>query len=358
MAGARGGGATLTEADFLKEWGDTVPLNAFRGRRDLVGMVVIPARFRKIGVGAFRGCSGLTEIRLPDTLTKIGDEAFWGCSGLTELRIPDTLTEIGDRAFCGCSGLTELRLPETLTEIRECAFEWCSGLTELRLPDTLAEIGVGPFRGCSGLTEIRLPDTLTEIGEYAFDGCSGLTELRLPDTLTEIRYRAFFRCSGLTELRLPNTPGPIKSLGGGAFSGCTSLRLVAMHSVTQFAQCFDGTFGQFRGCTSLTAVSAPVELASRFPADIFEGCGAAPSALLAAATADLALWYFWSRQSHLRCSPVAKDTVLAVMLVGLRLHRKSSRRQSSRRPQLPALPGEIWCCVLELVRRHELAAVF
>jgi len=268
----------LTAEDFLDEWGDTVPFGAFRFRRHLVGVVVIPARFRKIE-----------------------GSAFFGCSGLTEVRLPDTLTEIGQSAFSGCSGLTKLRLPETLTVIEE-----------------------GAFGGCSGLTELRLPDSLTKIGGYAFCVCSGLTELRLP--------------------------GSIESLGGGAFSRCTSLRLVAMHSVAQLGLNRRGDSHQFHGCTSLAAVSAPAEVASRFPADMFEGCSAAPSALLAAATADLGLWYYWSRQSHLRCLLAAKQTVLAVMLVGLRLDRDSDS-------QLPALPSEIWCCVLERMCRHELAAV-
>ena len=208
----------LADADFLKEWGDTIPGCAFRRRLDIVGVVVIPAGFRKIGGMAFFGCFGLTELRFPDTLTEIGESAFWGCSRLAELRLP----------------------------------------------------------------------------------------------------------------------GSIESLGACAFSGCASLRLVAMHSVAQFATGYVGASKQFKGCTSLTAVSAPTEVASRFPADMFAGCGTAAQALLAAATADLALWYYWSRQSHLRCSPAAKDTVLAVMLVGLRLGRESES-------QLPGLPSDIWC---------------
>jgi len=93
-------------------------------------------------------------------------------------------------------------------------------------------------------------------------------------------------------------------------------------------------------------------MASGFPANMFEGCGIAPSALLAAATADLQLWYYWSRMSHLRCSSVAKKTVLTVMLVGYRLEPDDSEVE----PQLalPALPNEIWCRVMEFCTRHSL----
>ena len=61
-----------------------------------------------IGPSAFRGCSGLTSLTLPDGITKIGDYAFKGCSGLTSLTLPAGITKIGDGAFSGCSGLTSI----------------------------------------------------------------------------------------------------------------------------------------------------------------------------------------------------------------------------------------------------------
>jgi hypothetical protein len=57
-----------------------------------------------------------------DLVTAIGDFAFGDCSGLVDLRLPDTLTAIGDYAFGDCSGLVYLRLPDTLTEIGGHAF--------------------------------------------------------------------------------------------------------------------------------------------------------------------------------------------------------------------------------------------
>ena len=297
---------------------------------------------------AFEDCSGLTELRLPDTLTKIGSSAFEGCSGLTEVRLHVTLTKIEKYAFQNCSGLTELRLPDTLTEIGRGAFSGCSGLTELRLPDTLTEIGEYAFSRCSGLTELRLPETLTKIEQYAFQGCSGLTKLSLPGTLTKIGRGAFYDCSGLTELRLP---GLIISLGFRAFENCTSLRLVTMHSVAQFELNRRGNSHQFKGCTSLTAVSAPTDVASRFTVNTFEDCGTPVSDLLAAATHDLQLWYYWSPQSHFRCSSVAKETVLTVMLFGYRLKNEDSDSDSA-----VVLPNEMWFSVLGFCTRHSLKA--
>ena len=48
-----------------------------------------------IGKGAFRNCSGLTSITIPNSVTSIGDNAFTGCSGLTSITIPNNVTSIG-----------------------------------------------------------------------------------------------------------------------------------------------------------------------------------------------------------------------------------------------------------------------
>ena len=54
-----------------------------------------------IGNGAFRECSGLTSVTIPNSITSIGYEAFYGCSGLTSVTIPNSVTSIGGDAFSG-----------------------------------------------------------------------------------------------------------------------------------------------------------------------------------------------------------------------------------------------------------------
>ena len=55
---------------------------------------------------AFSGCSGLTEIVIPDSVETIGGSAFFGCSGLTEITIGKGISYIGWEAFSGCNNLT------------------------------------------------------------------------------------------------------------------------------------------------------------------------------------------------------------------------------------------------------------
>ena len=60
-------------------------------------------RVTSIRQHAFRKCTSLTSITLPDSIATIARGAFNGCSSLTAIVIPDSLTSIGNKAFAGCT---------------------------------------------------------------------------------------------------------------------------------------------------------------------------------------------------------------------------------------------------------------
>ena len=180
-----------------------------------------------IGESAFRNCTGLTSISIPNSVTSIGGYAFLRCNGLTSVTIPSSVISIGEAAFVSCSGLISVTIPENVTNISAGVFCDCTGLTSITIPNGVSSIGNDAFEGCSGLTSITLPNGVTSIGYAAFYGCSSLTSITIPDGVTSIGETAFYGCSGLTSITIPDS---VASIGEKAFYGCTGLTSIKVES--------------------------------------------------------------------------------------------------------------------------------
>ena len=180
-----------------------------------------------IGWYAFKNCSGLTSVTIPNSVTSIGESAFSWCSGLTSVTIPNSVTSIGNQAFQHCSGLTSVTIPNSVTSIGNQAFQYCSGLTSVTIPNSVTSIGDYAFSNCSGLTSVTIGNSVTSIGNGAFSGCSGLTSVTIPNSVTSIGWYAFNNCSGLTSVTIPNS---VTSIGWYAFNNCSGLTSVTIGS--------------------------------------------------------------------------------------------------------------------------------
>ena len=222
-----------------------------------------------ISDSAFRDCTSLTTVTIPDSVTSIDGSAFSGCKGLTSVTIGNGVTSIGDSAFRDCTSLTTVTIPDSVTSIDGSAFSGCTGLTSITIPDSVTSIGFAAFFGCTGLTSVTIGNGVTSIGDNAFWGCNGLTSITIPDSVTSIGSSAFYNCTGLTSISGSATNvGTVAkqakptsftvnitsgtSIGDRAFSGCTGLTSVTMgNSVTSIRG------GAFYGCTGLTSITIP-----------------------------------------------------------------------------------------------------
>ena len=184
--------------------------------------ITIPNSVTSIGKYAFRGCSSLTSIAV-DSGNTVYDSRN-NCNAIIETAtntliagcqntvIPDSVTSIGDSAFRRCSSLTRITIPNS----SNYAFYGCSGLTEITIPDSVTSIGRSAFSSCTGLTRITIPDSVISIGEYAFSWCRSLTKIAIPHSVTSIGNSAFYNCSNLREINFEGDLDSIK-LGEDVF---------------------------------------------------------------------------------------------------------------------------------------------
>ena len=157
-------------------------------------------------------------------VTSIGSSAFRYCSSLTSVTIPNSVTSIGIGAFQDCSSLTSVTIPNSVTSIGFCAFFSCSSLTSVTIPNSVTSIESSAFEYCSSLTSVTIPNSVTSIGDYAFQSCSSLTSVTIPNSVTSIESSAFQSCSQLGQITFERTECP--SIGDYVFDGISSEAVV------------------------------------------------------------------------------------------------------------------------------------
>ena len=195
--------------------------------------LIIPSEYNakpvtSIGEKAFRFCTGLTRVTIPDSVTRIGDSAFYDCTNLTSVTIGGSVTSIGGSAFEGCAGLTSVTIGNGVTSIGEWAFNGCTGLTSITIPDSVRSIGFYAFEGCNNLQDIYITDiaawcNIAGLDNLMHNGASNkklyiknelATSITIPNEVKAIPSYAFCNCKGLTSITIPNS---VTSIGNDAF---------------------------------------------------------------------------------------------------------------------------------------------
>lgn len=222
-------------------------------------------RVSGIGTSAFKSCTELIEVDLPETIESIGDFAFLYCSSITDIEIPNSVVSIGEYAFEHCSSLKNVRLPNAIANIPRLMFYGCSSLTNIDLPNSVVSIGEGAFQGCSSLEKVRFPNAITDIPARMFQGCTSLSNIEIPISVVSLGELSFSGCTALTEIVIPNS---VTNMNYSTFSGCTSLKEIILPDKVAALP-----YGFLYGCFSLNEVLIPSSVTSIGDC-AFKGCTA------------------------------------------------------------------------------------
>lgn len=217
-----GFGSTLIENSYTESYGklrfdgevSAIPTEAFKGCTTLT-TIILPEEVQSIGAHAFENCVALASIALPEGIRKVEDFTFNNCISLAEVAFADGIQSVGSHAFALCSALTAIELPNSVTEIAEYAFSNCAALNRVALGSSIKSLKDNAFAGCLALNSITLPASLERIGNYTFANCGKLANITIPANIESIGEYAFFDCTALKGVECLATAVP--ALGFEAF---------------------------------------------------------------------------------------------------------------------------------------------
>ena len=236
-----------------------------------------------IADNAFRLCTELTNVTVPNSVVTIGDEAFAGCYKLTNIALPDSITSIGSDAFIhsgyyknsnnwdndclyidnyllmsatqeshfnikegtkiiACNAfaynkkIKSVYIPNSVVIIDDFAFHYCEGLTNVTVPNSVIKVGEYAFSHCTSLISATIGNGVSSINEGVFSGCKNLTKISLGNGIAFIGKDAFFECTSLANIVLPNKVSEIGYRAFGLCKGLTNIRIpVTLTKICDYA---------------------------------------------------------------------------------------------------------------------------
>ena len=258
--------------------------------------IVIPSTWKDgnkiivIGSNVLGKNNKITDIVIQEGITHILDEAFKGCTALSSLTVPESVYSIGNNVFEGCNNLAHINLflrnilasqNDTFngSSIKTIDFngtieQWNSMVTDrnIFLDDNVilncsnrkvnegdfaglyvervlnlytlkhvngseiafyayvprywkngGKIGIissEAFKDCDEIFSVTIEDGIGMIMESAFEGCSSLVNISIPESVSVIGKNAFRGCSSLSSINIPKSAFFIN---GDIFGDCDNL---------------------------------------------------------------------------------------------------------------------------------------
>ena len=325
---------------------------AFYGCKSITD-IVVPNSVTEIGKGAFEECSSLYHItipfvgysadsksayyfayifgasdyysdyKVPSSLkivtvtggTSIGSDAFRGCSYILSVEIPESVTKIFDNAFYGCNIVEVINKSSVdVTGYFPNAIEIHSGdskivnqdsylfyngdkaiyligyvgdETSITLPESYGgesyQINRYAFFDQDQIAGIVISDGVTSIGEYAFSYCNNLKSITISNSVKNIGFAILYDCKKVESVSIPfvgdSWDNPKKTHFGYIFGASshdgeygnnyytpTTLHTVSVTGGTLIAE------NAFYGCSSIKKLLITSETIETMEANSLTGC--------------------------------------------------------------------------------------
>jgi len=240
--------------------------------------ITIGENVEYIGVGAFSSCRSLAEINFAkqSKLEVIDSSAFRYCTAVETIELPDTVLAMGDYVFANCTALLEVYVSAGLEYMGAYVFTNDLALTKFEMGYGALMLGDYAFftpYGTSGfyyqqyLRDVTIPETCEYIGAYAFAGNTVLDTIDITG-VTYLAEGAFYYTSALTDVIIDDR---MYYIGPGAFMS-SAIENIDLSVVELFdTQCFYGTnvkageftnalliaSGAFYNCFNIEEVNLP-----------------------------------------------------------------------------------------------------
>lgn len=240
---------SLTTVDFTNSPGLTsIKGYAFRGCTALAN-ITLPDSIESIGRYAFYECSSLSQMDIPNSVTSIGDYAF-AYTKYDHISIPDSVTTLGANCFTSCKSLESVRISTRITELPSALFSNCSLLKNIEIPNSVVIINSSAFSACASIETITIPSSVTTLGNSAFSNCDSLKKVIINGTITNCGTSVFYSCDALTTFE-----GNITVIGGTMFNSCNSLvSLVLPDGLQEIGD------NAFLACKGLQTITIPASV--------------------------------------------------------------------------------------------------
>ncbi|MBQ8146731.1 MAG: leucine-rich repeat protein [Clostridia bacterium] len=118
-------------------FGESAFLNCYELESSTLQQILDSSKVASVSQYAFKNCSKLTEIILPNTLTNLANHVFNG-SPLTKVVFPTGIESVGNYCFEGCTTLTDVWMPSEACSFGQSVFGKCGSSKNINFYFTTA----------------------------------------------------------------------------------------------------------------------------------------------------------------------------------------------------------------------------